>query len=228
MVKIRSELDSILVASLWVRALYWALNFIRISFPSEEILTHFLSKTRISVTAAAMAIILSGCSVSPAVDVVSWTVDGFSYLLTGKGMIDHTMSAASKKDCSWARVVKGNTYCVANDDDVAGDRLVFALDESPWTGSNAHLIEGGDPLTVNAAFAELAQPLGGAVRAGNRSTAIASVMADDLAVRTAAQADAYMEDEGFFSGLIKQKTTSVLARPDRETRLWLPVGKAGQ
>jgi hypothetical protein len=124
-------------------------------------------------------------------------------------------------------VVKGNTYCVPNDDDVAGDRLVFALDESPWTGSNAHLIEGGDPLTVNAAFAELAQPLGDAVRAGNRSTAIASVMADDLAVRTAAQADAYMEDEGFFSGLIKQKTTSVLARPDRETRLWLPVGKAG-
>ncbi len=196
-------------------------------FPSKEILKHFISKTRIFVTAAALASILSGCSISPAVDVVSWTVDGFSYLLTGKGMIDHTMSAASKKDCSWTRAVKGNTYCVPNDDDVVGDRLVFAMDESRWSANNANFIESGDPLTVSAAVAELAQPLGGAVRTGNRSTAIASVMADDLEVRTAAQADAYIEDEGFFSGLIKRKTTSVLARPDRETRLWLPVGKAG-
>ncbi len=163
--------------------------------------------------AAAFAFILSGCTITPAVDLVSWTVDGVSYFLTGKGMIDHTMSAASGKDCAWSRVVKGKKFCVPNDDDVVGDRMVFALNASPWTDNNAELIESGDPITVGAAVSEITDSLGGAVRSGSRSTAIAAVAADNIA---AAQANAIAytgpEDE-------------VLAAPDRETRLWLPVAR---
>lgn len=160
--------------------------------------------------AAAFAFILSGCTITPAVDVVSWTIDGVSYFLTGKGVVDHTMSAASGQDCAWARVIKGDKFCVPNDEDVVGDRMVFTLDASPWTG-NSELVESGDPLTVGVAVAEITDPLGGAVRSGSRSTAIAAVAADNIA---AAQADAIV-----YSG----PGGEALAVPDRDTRLWLPV-----
>ncbi len=161
--------------------------------------------------AAAFAFILSGCTITPAVDIVSWTVDGVSYFLTGKGVVDHTMSAASGKDCAWARVIKGKKVCVPNDDDVVGDRMVFALNASPWTGNSSEFIESGDPLTVGAAVSEIADSLGGAVRSGSRSTAIAAVAADNY---LAAQADAIA-----YTG----PGDEAIGAPNRETRLWLPV-----
>lgn len=190
-------------------------------------MTRTFSKIRIVVTAAASAIILSGCSISPAVDAVSLTVDGVSYFFTGKGMFDHTLSAAADKDCAWSRVVKGERYCVPNNDDVIGDRMVFTLDESPWSENSTTFGEIGDPLTVDATVADITESLGGAVRSGYRSTAIAAVAADNLPVPTAEPEEGFFaRTGGLFSGLIKEKTTSEIAAPDRATRLWLPVDEA--
>ncbi len=41
----------------------------------------------------------------------SWTVDGILYLRTGKGKVDHTISAATNKDCAMLRVIKGTDIC---------------------------------------------------------------------------------------------------------------------
>lgn len=164
-------------------------------------------------------VILSGCSVSPAVDAVSLTVDGVSFLVTGKGMTDHAISAASGQDCAWFRVVKGQSPCVPHDDDVAGDRMVFELDDSPWTESRVVLAEEGDPLAVGASVATLVEPLGAAVRVEARSTAISAVAADRPLVGAAADKPGTALET---AALVKRKPTTGDAFLSRATRLWLP------
>jgi len=177
-----------------------------------------LIRIRFLIAAGLMAI-LSGCSVSPAVDAFSWGIDGVSFLITGKSMTDHALSAASGQDCVMLRVARGETACVPRDEDVAGDRMVFELDESPWTGSRTAMVEEGDPLAVDAAAAMLVEPLGPAVRLESRSTAISAVQADRPLVRAPAPA---LFGISLGSALVKAKPVTQAASLGKATRLWLP------
>ena len=167
---------------------------------------------------------LSGCSVSPAVDAASWTVDGISYLLTGKAAVDHAVSAMARQDCAMIRMIRDEIICVPRDEDVVGDRLVFRYERSSWSAGSVDPKDTGDPLRVNPAIADLMQPLGGAVQIEGRSTAVAAVAADPVPIR--AMIETNRQSEGWtarLSGLVKSKPTMPAAAPDRATRLWLPV-----
>ena len=180
-----------------------------------------VSYIRISIAAVLMCL-LGGCTISPAVDAVSWTVDGVSYILTGKSMTDHAMSAAAGKDCAMTRVVKGEAVCVPLDEDVAGDRLVFQFDTVTWGETQMAAVGAGDPLTINAAISDITAPLGESVAVEQRSAAIAAVAADTIPL-DAFVAASETEKTAIFSALIKDKSSQLVASPDRETRLWLPV-----
>jgi hypothetical protein len=180
-----------------------------------------VSHIRISI-AAALLFVLSGCTITPAVDAVSWTVDGVSYILTGKSMTDHALSAAAGKDCAMTRIVKGETACVPNDEDVAGDRLVFQFDTVTWGETQMAAIGAGDPLSIHAAIADIAEPLGDSVSVEQRSAAFAAVAADTVPM-AAFVAAAETDKTAVFSAQIKDKSSRLVASPDRDTRLWLPV-----
>lgn len=181
-----------------------------------------LSPIRVSVAAAAL-FILSGCTITPAVDAISWTVDGISYLLTGKSMTDHAMSAAAGKDCAFTRVVKGETGCLPMDDNVVGDRLVFEFDSGVWGETRKAEVGAGDPLTIHAAISDIAEPLGDSVSVEQRHAAIAAVAADTIPLNAFVGAADEPEKSSVFSARIKDKSSHLLASPDRQTRLWLPV-----
>lgn len=190
--------------------------------PYKETMQAGLIK-RISAVAIFMSM-ASGCSVSPTVDAASWTVDGVSYLLTGKAAMDHAVSAMARQDCRMIRMIKNEMVCVPRDEDVAGDRLVFKYEKSSWSGSPVDRIDSGDPLRVNPAIADIMQPLGTAVLIEGRSTAVAAVAADPVPIR--AMIEAGGESEGWaavISGLVKTKRTMPAGAPNRATRLWLPV-----
>lgn len=175
--------------------------------------------------AAAMFVgMLSGCSVSPAVDAASWTVDGISYLLTGKATMDHAVSAMARQDCKMVRMIKHEMVCVPRDEDVAGDRLVFKYERSSWSGGSEVRNDNGDPLRVNPAIADLMQPLGSAVQVEARSTAVAAVAADPVPIHALIKGQKAPEGwTSMLSGLVKSKPTMPAAAPDLATRLWLPV-----
>jgi len=185
-----------------------------------------VSHIRISV-AAALMFVLSGCAVSPTVDAVSWTVDGVSYFLTGKSMTDHAMSIAAGKDCAMTRVIKGEAACVPRDEDVAGDRLVFQFDTVTWGETQMAAVGAGDPLTINAAISDIAEPLGDSVSVEQRSAAVAAIAADAIPLSAFAGAGK-PEVAAVFSAQIKDKSSQLMAYPDRETRLWLPVTEGAQ
>ncbi len=185
-----------------------------------------LSHIRISVALILMCL-LGGCSVSPAVDAVSWTVDGVSYFLTGKSMADHAMSAAAGKDCAMTRMVKGENACLPNDEDVAGDRLVFAFSDREWGESVTGEAGAGDPLNINASISDLAKPLGGSVSVEKRSAAVAAVAADNIPLNAFADSELGGKD-AVFSARIKGKSSQLVVSPDRETRLWLPVADSAE
>ena len=167
---------------------------------------------------------VSGCSVSPAVDAASWTIDGVSYLLTGKATMDHAVSAMARQDCMIIRMIKNEMVCVPRDEDVAGDRLVFKYEKSSWTGSSVDRIDTGDPLRVNPAIADIMQPLGTAVLIEGRSTAVAAVAADPVPIGVMIKAGGKPESwAAVISGLVKDKPAMPAGAPDRATRFWLPV-----
>lgn len=177
---------------------------------------------KISIVAAFLSI-LSGCSVSPSVDAASWTVGGISYLLTGKGTMDHAVSAMAGQDCAMLRAIKNEHVCVPVDEDVVGDRLVFKFEDPSSTGYSADQIVDGDPLSVSATISELMQPLGATVIIEARSTAVAAVAADTLPIGAMIgrqEADGWTS---VVSGLMKEKPAMPMTSPDRVTRLWLPV-----
>ncbi len=167
--------------------------------------------------------VLSGCSVSPTVDAASWTFDGFSILLTGKGTMDHAVSAAAGQDCVMMRMIKNQRVCVPLDEDVAGDRLVFKFENLSWTGSSKDQIANGDPLSVSPAIADIVQPLGATVLVEARSTAVAAVAADAIPIQAMMGGQEPDSWTSVFSGLIKDKAAMPMTSPDRATRLWLAV-----
>lgn len=173
--------------------------------------------------AAVFVFALSGCSVSPSVDAASWSVDAVSYLLTGKGAMDHAVSAATRRDCALMRMIKNERVCLPRDEDVAGDRLVFEFASPSPGGAGSDEVADGDPMRVDPAIAEIVEPLGGSVSTESPSMAVAAAAADATPVRT-------MSDErepggwrSMLPGLMKDKPAISPMAPDRATRLWLPV-----
>lgn len=177
---------------------------------------------------AILGCLLGGCTVSPAVDAVSWTFDGFTYFLTGKSMTDHAVSAAAGKDCAMTRVVKGETACLPKDEDVAGDRLIFDFGGAQWGEREMAEAGAGDPMSVHASFAGITEPLGGSVAIETRSAALAAVAADTLPMDAFVASAGANADDGVFSARIKSKSSQMPALPDRDTRLWLPVAAGDQ
>jgi hypothetical protein len=167
--------------------------------------------------------ILSGCSISPTVDAASLTVGGFSYLLTGKGTMDHAVSAAAGQDCAMMRMIKNERVCIPHDEDVVGDRLVFRFESPSWAGGSTDQSASGDPLSVNPAIADIVQPLGATVLVEGRSTALAAVAADAMPIRAMMGGHRQDSQAALLSGLIKDKPAMPMTSPDRATRLWLPV-----
>lgn len=183
-----------------------------------------ITVSRIRFLIGAMLLcLLGGCTISPAVDAFSWTVDGVSYIITGKSMTDHAVSAAAGKDCAMTRFVKGEVACVPNDEDVTGDRLVFQFDSTTWGESQAAEVGTGDPLSIHAAISDIAEPLGDSVNIERRHAAIAAVAADTIPLNAFISATAPKPKSALFSARIKDKSSRLMASPDRDTRLWLPV-----
>lgn len=167
---------------------------------------------------------LGGCSISPTIDAASWTVDGVTYLLTGKATMDHAVSAMARQDCKMIRMMKNEIVCLPRDEDVVGDRLVFTYEKSPWAGAFEDQVDSGDPLRVNPAIADIMQPLGAAVVVEGRSSAVAAVAADPVPIRAMIEAGGESESwTTVISGLVKNKPAMPAGTPDRATRLWLPV-----
>jgi len=181
-----------------------------------------VSRIRFLIAAVALCL-LGGCTISPAMDAFSWTADGVSFILTGKSMTDHAMSAAAGQDCAMTRVVKGETACVPNDEDVAGDRLVFKFDSTVWGETRTAAVGAGDPLSIHAAISDIAEPLGGSVNVEQRHAAVAAVAADSIPLNAFIAATTPDTRGSVFSVRIKDKSSQLLDSPDRETRLWLPV-----
>ncbi len=77
---------------------------------------------------AALAIILSGCALPPAITVASFVAEVVSYAETGKSITDHGISLVMKKDCALLRGFKGD-ICIEPDPgaDFAAS-LAFATD----------------------------------------------------------------------------------------------------
>lgn len=174
--------------------------------------------THIRITIGAILIcLLGGCTVSPAVDAVSWTFDGVSFFLTGKSMTDHAMSAAAGKDCSMKRVVKGDAVCLPNDEDVAGDRQVFAFDSGVWGDAPTAKAGVGDPLSISASIADIAEPLGNSITVEQRHPAVAAVADDSIPLTAFAEQPKPVAANG------GAESARPVASPDRDTRLWLPV-----
>lgn len=63
---------------------------------------------------AALAIVLSGCGLPPAVTVASLVADVVTYASTGKTVTDHGISFALNKDCALLRGFEGE-ICVEPD-----------------------------------------------------------------------------------------------------------------
>lgn len=125
------------------------------------------------------------------------------------------------------RIVKGEAACVPNDEDVAGDRLVFEFDAAIWGETPVAAVGAGDPLTISGAISDIAEPLGNSVSVEHRSAAIAAVAADTMPLSTFAGVRE-SEKKAVFSAQIKDKSSQLVASPDRETRLWLPVTEGAQ
>ena len=57
---------------------------------------------------AALAVLLSGCALPPAITIVSLVADVASYASTGKTVADHGISLVLQKDCALLRGLNGS------------------------------------------------------------------------------------------------------------------------
>ncbi|UCH72717.1 MAG: hypothetical protein JSU82_10025 [Rhodospirillales bacterium] len=120
-------------------------------------------------------------------------------------------------------MIKGEIACVPRDEDVVGDRMVFSFEKSSPSHDATLRLDGGDPLYVSPALADIVQPLGQSVVAENRSSAVAAVAADPVPFQAMFAGAETASWTARVSGLVKSKTPIPAALPERATRLWLPV-----
>lgn len=63
-----------------------------------------------------VAFSLSACALPPVIEVASLVLGGGSWLVTGKGLSDHAVSAAVDKDCAMVRPVIGQKFCLTHEE----------------------------------------------------------------------------------------------------------------
>ncbi|PHS78359.1 MAG: hypothetical protein COB59_07550 [Rhodospirillaceae bacterium] len=65
------------------------------------------------IAACGLLASLSGCivAVPPAIQLVSFALDGVSYVTTGKSVTDHAISTITAKDCAMSRILDGGDIC---------------------------------------------------------------------------------------------------------------------
>ena len=108
------------------------------------------------------ALAVSGCVALPSsVQIASWALDGFSYMVSQKSVADHGLSVAMQKDCAFWRGLTDGQICHADDatttiakaedtlERTGADNLNNLTDE-PWVP--------GPYLTITPALDELLIP----------------------------------------------------------------------
>ncbi|MDV7340180.1 hypothetical protein RYZ26_11285 [Terasakiella sp. A23] len=58
---------------------------------------------------------LSGCAAPPALQVLSFALDGISYIATDKSVADHGLSVVAQRDCKMLRTLQGEEICQKNE-----------------------------------------------------------------------------------------------------------------
>ncbi len=106
--------------------------------------THFL-------LALSGILFLGGCAMPPVVMVASYAIDGVSFIVSGKSITDHAISAALKKDCSLIRVIAGRQICVDAKDGTSPPVVVAAIPGGDnWTGDAVLALVGEPKLELAA------------------------------------------------------------------------------
>ncbi len=106
--------------------------------------THFL-------LALSGILFLGGCAMPPVVMVASYAIDGVSFIVSGKSISDHAISAALKKDCSLIRVIAGRQICVDAKDGTSPPVVVAAIPGGDnWTGDAVLALVGEPELELAA------------------------------------------------------------------------------
>lgn len=59
----------------------------------------------------AVALVVTGCGIPPAITIASYAIDGVALVASGKTVKDHALSAAIGQDCAMFRVVTGAPVC---------------------------------------------------------------------------------------------------------------------
>lgn len=103
---------------------------------------------------------LGGCGMSSGMAALSYTMNGISYVSSGKGVADHALSAAADKDCAVLRAVQGVDIC-ASDDGGKGETLMTMIESTPVADGSTAVSPAGEPH--GSASAPMA---GGAGKAG--------------------------------------------------------------
>ncbi len=95
-------------------------------------------------------LILAGCGLPPAVTIVSYALDGVSFLSTGKSVGDHALSAVTQKDCAMWRVVKDELVCREYRNGERGVMVAFVeIWEKGVPGGNSEIIDAEDgPMEI--------------------------------------------------------------------------------
>ncbi len=89
---------------------------------------------RIVIALGIMALAVGGCAAVPSpVQLASWVVDGFSYMVSQKSVADHGLSAAMQKDCALWRGLTDGQICHAND---GTTMIAQAEDTLDWTAAD--------------------------------------------------------------------------------------------
>ena len=118
-------------------------------------------------------LLLGGCALPVPVQIASWALDGFSYLLTEKFVTDHGISVLAQKDCALLRgLLDPGEFCRDFDDTATaladgGDySVLFSSGETAATADgdiagdiaviigNANYTEGKDIPNVTPAYAD--------------------------------------------------------------------------
>ncbi len=112
-----------------------------------------------------MAIAVGGCAAVPfPVQLVSWVVDGFSYVVSQKSVADHGLSAAMQKDCALWRGLTDGRICHADDATTmiakaenTPDRTAAGNSNDP-TDITEGLREAGEPASLETAAGASDEP----------------------------------------------------------------------
>jgi SPOR domain len=89
-----------------------------------------LRRVRWAGPALLLPLLAAGCAVPPAVTVASFAADGVSYVVTGKSMTDHGISAATGHDCALLRPVLDDKPVCDTTDTAQAQKVPVELHEA--------------------------------------------------------------------------------------------------